>query len=134
MSPEWQDYAWNVDRLCATNYNHTLDLTQEVAATAEQRGWPNSKRAAATDRLWAANQAALHDAVIDLGAPPAKPGLLSRWVSNVGRRGELFAASSRAASRRDERAYVALDDRISTLKDRADVMGQRFGLRICTSN
>jgi hypothetical protein len=69
-----------------------------------------------------------------LGKPPDPADLFSRWRANVARRAALRNQAAHAAGEGRWSAYRDFMNRIYPLKDRSDEIGQRFGLRICTSN
>ncbi len=69
-----------------------------------------------------------------MGAPPERKELFSRWRSNVAHRAGLFGDAATAASRGDFTKEKTILHRIYALKSKSDMLGQHFGLRICTSN
>ena len=134
MSEESVNYAMTVDRICASTFNESLSRESAIGDLSEARGWPESREAAAVQRLWAANQATLHDMVEGLGSPPAKAALVNRWLDNVERRGELYAEMADASEAGRITRGNRIWSEITGLKARSDEIGQSFGLRICTSN
>jgi hypothetical protein len=134
MTPEWTEYAAAIDRACALNFNSTLVLQTQVEQRAQRDSWPNAKTLAAIQALWAENQQSLAGDVRALGAPPARPDLLDRWLGNVEQRSDLFAAMAAANRSGEPGAAAAAGRKLHRLKLVADRLGRDFGLRICTSN
>jgi hypothetical protein len=134
MTPEWREFADEVDRICAGTYNHSRGLEAQVERTAGTRNWSDRQEEAATMAVWADQGVQIVHLTSKLGEPPERADLFAKWRSNVSQRAALKARASEAA--RDGRwaVYQRLCDRIARLKERSDVIGQSFGLRICTSN
>jgi hypothetical protein len=57
-----------------------------------------------------------------------------RWLANMRRRIQLEYLRGARLERGDLAADRSLQARIDRMKARGNVTGQRFGLRICTSN
>jgi hypothetical protein len=134
MTPEWEQFAFAIDRACALNFNSTLAKQNAVEYTADAESWRNAETLAAIQELWAANQRALAADVRALGDPPAKAHLLDRWLSNVEQRGELMAFMADSNRHGDAKSARRASKRVSRLKDEANLLGRDYGLRICTSN
>jgi hypothetical protein len=132
MTPEWRAFADQVDRICAYNVNRAMAGQAQIEDAMQGRD--SNEIEAAIHYNWAAGQRATFEMVADLGPPPAKPRLLERWRQNVGFRGELFTRGGDAWLHRSGAGSDAIHDRIHRLKATANELGQRFGLRICTSN
>jgi hypothetical protein len=134
MTPEWRRFADTVDRTCAESWNYLLGVQSQIRRVAELRGWTHTRRSAA---IWGAT-ADEDDRILlttaKMGAPPRRENLFARWRSNVAQRTSLFRQASRAASVGDFDRVAQICSEINRLKSRSDVLGQRFGLRICTSN
>jgi hypothetical protein len=134
MTHEWHKYAAMVDRSCALSYNYMLALKARAAQVAYRDGW-TEERAVATDwRLTSDEDARILRATAVLGQPPTQQRLFASWRGNVRERTRLFLAASRAAAAGDFALAQRICARILRLKNKADQLGQRFGLRICTSN
>jgi hypothetical protein len=134
MSADWEEFAQQVDQACAITYNHSLGLEAQIEAVGTRRGWSNDRIEAMLHYNWARNEAELHRIVSGLGQPPARPALLARWNANVAHRGRLFRDEGDAWMRGEPSRANAIAPRKFALKDEADRLGKRFGLRICTSN
>jgi hypothetical protein len=134
MTPEWRSFADTVDRICALSFNYALADQARTERLAEARGWSNPAAEAAVVRVWAREDLRIHKATARIGAPPERPDLFQRWRANVAVRTGLFFDAGRAASRGDFARESRILDHLDPLKAQADKIGQRFGLRICTSN
>lgn len=132
MTPEWRDFAYRVDRACATNFN--AGLTQLASLEADASGMSDNQFEATYRFIQAEHQQRTHDEIAALGPPPAKTGLFRRWLHNVGRRAELMRTVGEAWLDGDQRLAGVRSLRITALKIDADWLGQHFGLRICPSN
>jgi hypothetical protein len=134
MTHEWHKYAAMVDRVCALSWNY-MRLTQARAAqVAYENHWTERRSAAALWRLTADEDARILQATAILGQPPQEQALFASWRANVATRTKLFRRASRAAAAADFALAQRICARIARLKTAADRLGQRFGLRICTSN
>jgi hypothetical protein len=134
MTPEWRAYAANVDRTCAVSFNYALALQARTNHVARAEGWSQPRWEEAVVRLWSQEDGRIHRATARMGPPPARPVLFARWRRNVARRTALFAQASRVSGQGRFDAESRILHRIDRLKARSDRIGQRFGLRICTSN
>lgn len=134
MTPEWREFADAVDRICATSYNEALGIEAQVDHAAKARGWSDGRAEAARLGVWNNQASTILHSTDKLGQPPERPELFSRWRANVGQRAVLREQAAQAAARGRWGAYRGFINRIYPLKDRSDEIGQRFGLRICTSN
>jgi hypothetical protein len=134
MTPEWRAFAANVDRTCAVSFNYALALQARTRQVAGAQGWSAPRAEAAVTRLWGQEDARILRVTARLGPPPARPLLFSRWRANVRLRSHLFFEASRAGGLGQDEAESRILHRIFALKHQSDRLGQRFGLRICTSN
>jgi hypothetical protein len=134
ITPEWRDFADTVDRICALSFNYALADQARTQQVARARGWSGPEAEAAVVRIWAEQTSRIVKATARLGSPPARPALYQRWRANVGHRSDLFYSASAAAQRGDAQRESRILAQIHRLKGRSDKLGQRFGLRICTSN
>jgi hypothetical protein len=85
-------------------------------------------------RLWSTQGTLILRATAELGRPPAEAALFKRWRANVATRRAVRNAAADEGERGGTPRFYALLDRLDQLKERSDEIGQRFGLRICTSN
>ena len=134
MTPEWRSFAATVDRTCALSFNYAQALVARTNEKATLRGWSEPRAESAVVRLWAQEDARILRATARMGPPPERPVLFARWRANVRTRTGLFFDASRVAGRGDFEAESGILHRILRLKGKSDELGQRFGLRICTSN
>jgi hypothetical protein len=122
MSDEWRDFADKVDQTCARNFNAMqVDLAN---TSTDSDGW----------HVQYLHELATYREVQALGEPPARPGLLHRWLANVRHRAELMETISQALATGDQTRAKMAEERIPAAKIDANWIGQHFGLRICTSN
>jgi hypothetical protein len=122
MTPEWRDFADEVDHACARNFNA---MQEELAtATTDSEGW----------HIQYLHQSQTYRDVLALGEPPARQDLFHRWLTNVGQRARMMEAVSQALARGDRTQAEVTVERINAAKIDANWLGQHFGLRICTSN
>jgi hypothetical protein len=134
MTPKWRKFADAVDRICALTYNYTLAREARLRRLAERGGWGDARWEAARLRLWSTQGTLILRATAQLGSPPAEPMLFKRWRANVATRRAVRNAAANAGEGGGTPQFYALLDRLNRLKDEGDRIGQRFGLRICTSN
>jgi hypothetical protein len=134
MTPEWRGFADTVDRICALSFNYAVAENARTEQRARAYGWSNPKAEAAVVRNWAEEDLRIHKATVQIGKPPARPALFQRWRANVAARTALFFDASAAAGRGQFDEESRILDQIARLKVKSDDLGQRFGLRICTSN
>jgi hypothetical protein len=134
MTPEWRRFADTVDRICGLTYNYMQAQEARTWREARVRGWSRAQAIAADWRVVAAQGTQILQATARLGKPPAEVALFRSWRANVALRRDLKLRASAAASRGDWRGVEGISSRIEALKNRSDELGQRFGLRICTSN
>jgi hypothetical protein len=134
MTAEWREFAATIDRVCATTYNYALAGEEQVHRAAVLGNWGEAKAEAARVAIWSHQGPQIQLAAAKLGSPPQKAGLFERWIANVMARSALYRRASRAAARGDFGREAEICDRIQRLKLASDRLGQRFGLRICTSN
>jgi hypothetical protein len=134
MTPEWREFAFQVDRICGESYNDAVATEAQVDQIAEVRGWSDGQAEEAGLAVWNHQARTILRSTEALGAPPERPDLFSRWRSNVARRAALRNQAAEAAGQGRWGAYRDFMNRIYPLKDRSDEIGQSFGLRICTSN
>jgi hypothetical protein len=134
MTPEWHKYAAMVDRICALSWNYMRAVEARAARQAVAARWTQSRAAAASWRFSSDEDARIHQATSVLGQPPAEQPLFASWRANVARRSALFERASQAAEAGKWDVVQRICREITRLKAQADEMGQRFGLRICTSN
>ncbi len=134
MTPAWRQFAARVDATCAISFNYALVEQAQAREAARSQGWSAPRAEEAVTRVWGQEDARILRATARMGSPPVRPLLFARWRANVRLRSRLFFEASRAGGlAQDERESLILH-RIFQLKDRSDRIGQRFGLRICTSN
>ena len=134
MTPEWRDFADTVDRICGLTYNYARAQEARTWHEARVRGWSRAQAIAINWRVFAAQGMQILQATARLGKPPAETALFERWRANVALRRDLNLRAAAAASRGDWKEVEGINSRIGHLKNRSDELGQRFGLRICTSN
>lgn len=134
MTPRWRAFADEVDRTCATNFNYGQLRIDQLWREARVRGVSERKTNVGAWELQAQAQTATYRGIRALGTPPAKPGLFARWRDNVGLRGRLMHRVSESLAAADLATADEISGRILRLKVTANRLGQRFGLRICTSN
>jgi hypothetical protein len=134
MTPEWRDFANEVDHACARNYNAMLGAVDRVWDAADAAGWSDERAQSLEAHVESIHQTETYEDIVALGAPPARPQLFQRWLANVGRRAQLTEDVSRAWARSDKQAAWVGEYRMDGLKVDANWLGQHFGLRICTSN
>jgi hypothetical protein len=134
MTPAWREYAATIDRVCAATYNYALGQLARADRRAELRNWRTARIEAAQNEIWSQQGPRIQLAARRLGAPPRRAGLFQRWLANVMTRSALFSRASHAATQAEWQRYSEICDRIGRLKDESDRLGQRFGLRVCTSN
>jgi hypothetical protein len=134
MTPEWRSFADTVDRICALSFNYAMVDQARTERIARARRWSNPAAEAAVVRVWAREDLRIHEATARIGKPPERPVLFGRWRANVADRTGMFFSAAASASRGDFAAERRWLNRITALKQKSDEIGQRFGLRICTSN
>lgn len=134
MTRAWHTYAAMVDRVCALSWNYMRIVQARAGQVAYERHWSEQRAAATMWSTTADEDARILKATEILGQPPMQQGLFARWRANVARRTALFRQASRAARVGNFRRVQRICARINRLKAQADRLGQRFGLRICTSN
>lgn len=134
MTPEWRRFADGIDRLCAQSFNFAIAVDARTQELAKLRGWSRARTEAAVVKVWAEQVATISLGATRAGAPPRRQRLFDRWRSNVAQRAALFNRASEEAGAGNFAVESRLLDRIHRLKARSDELGQRFGLRICTSN
>lgn len=134
MTPQWREFADSVDRICATSYNAALGIEAQVKHVAAVRGWSDRRAEEARLKVWNDQALTILRSIEALGKPPERPDLFGRWRANVARRLALRNDAAQAASEGRWGAYRDRMNGINPLKDRSDAIGERFGLRICTSN
>jgi hypothetical protein len=134
MTPEWRKFADAVDRICALSYNYTLVREARLRRVADRRGWSDPTWEVARLRLWSTQGTLILRATARLGKPPARPALFRRWRANVATRRAVRNATADAGVGGGNPRFYRLLHKLDSLKDAGDRIGQRFGLRICTSN
>jgi hypothetical protein len=134
MTPRWRAFADSVDRVCAVDFNSAMAAQEQLEQLADAQGWNDRKAEAAIEHEWGEWQERTHSLTGQLGPPPAKPRLFAKWRANVGVRARLFHRAADAWLNGSGAEYNRVWARIDALKLRADRLGVRFGLRICTSN
>lgn len=134
MTPEWRKYAAMVDRVCALSWNYMRAVQARAARHAFAAGWTQTRAAAATWQFSSDEDARILEATGLLGEAPAQQSLFASWRANVARRSALFQRASEAAAAGKFDVVQRICREITRLKTQADELGQRFGLRICTSN
>jgi hypothetical protein len=134
MTSEWHKYAGMVDRTCALSWNYMRLMQYRAGQVASANHWTERRAAGAMWRLDGDEDARIHQATAILGQPPQEQALFASWRANVATRSNLFYRAGRAAAAGNFALAQRICARISRLKVVADRLGQRFGLRICTSN
>jgi hypothetical protein len=134
MTPEWREFTHAVDRICGLSYNYALAEDDRIQNRALTEHWSNPKTEAASVYVWFREDARIVAGTTELGQPPDKAALYERWRHNVATRTLLFRKAGDAARRGDFAGESRIFNRIHRLKTDADALGQRFGLKICTSN
>ena len=134
MTPQWRAFADSVDRICATSYNRSLGIDAHLRQVASLRGWSERRLEQALLGVWNDQARTILRSTEALGEPPRRADLFARWRANVAKRAVLRRRAAQAVGQGHWPAYRAFMNRLSPLKDRSDEIGQRFGLRICTSN
>jgi hypothetical protein len=134
MTPEWREFADEVDRTCAVSFNYALGAEAQTRRVAKAQGWSYAHAEAAIVSVWADEDMRILLATAKMGEPPRRADLFARWRSNVAHRTQLFRQASQVSRVGDFSAEKRIFDEIDRLKKRSDELGQRFGLRICTSN
>jgi hypothetical protein len=134
MTPEWRDFADEVDHVCARNLNATQSDVDGVRDQSDDEGWSGATTSSAEWHVQAVHQAETQREVLALGRPPAQPELFQEWATSVGRRAQLMEDVSQAWGREDRNVAEVGRLRLEGMKIDANWVGQHFGLRICTSN
>jgi hypothetical protein len=134
MTPEWRDFAEQVDRACASNFNAGQSELANLDEEIQERGLTEDEGEAEYRFIQAKHQQDTYDEIAGFGEPPARPELFHQWLENVGTRAHLMRAIGQAWLAGDERLIAVRNLRLDALKIDADWLGQHFGLRICTSN
>ena len=134
MTPEWHKYAAMVDRVCALSWNYMRAVQARAGRQAFAARWTQTRAAAAMWQFDSDEDARILQATTVLGKPPAQQFLFASWRANVARRSALFQRASKAAAAGNFDLVQRICRKITRLKTQADELGQRFGLRICTSN
>lgn len=134
MTPEWHTYAAMVDRICALSWNYMRAVQARAARHAFAARWTQTRAAAAMWQFSSDEDARILQATGVLGQAPAQQFLFDSWRANVARRSALFQRASEAAAAGNFDLAQRICRKIARLKIQADELGQRFGLRICTSN
>jgi len=130
VSPARRRFIRRVDGTCVRTYNDG----QAAQAAYAQRVAGRADAQALVTRFYVRWHTGQYRAVRTLGEPSEARLAYRRWLDNMGERVRLEAryAPLMRAGRAAEAQAVA--QQVSTLKARGDVLGQRFGLRLCTSN
>jgi hypothetical protein len=134
MTSDWKTFAVSVDETCASVFNASNAASAMADQKAARRGVPGYKR---DSMRWAYTANAMereYRVVKAMGDPPAKAGLFHRWLRIAGERARLMRTMTTASANRDGALESRTYTRITQLKKKANQLGQRFGLRICTSN
>lgn len=134
MTPEWRRFADSVDRICAMSFNRIQTLAEVTGRVGRARGWTRAERGSAVTAVWSKQGPIILRATAKLGTPPKRPDLFRRWRANVAHRAALFHQLSQAAGARRFGEERRINRELERLKQKSDVIGQNFGLRICTSN
>lgn len=134
MSPKWREFAAQVDRICAVTYNQMMASMGQVEVLGKRRGWSEERVEEARMQISANQGPQIVHFTEQLGKPPGRADLFYRWRAMVARRAAIRDRAATAAGDGEWREYHRLCDRNILLKERGDVIGQRYGLQICTSN
>jgi hypothetical protein len=130
VSPARRRFIARADRTCVRSYNRgqatQARYARHVAAMPDAR-----ERVTSFYVRWHTGQ---YRALRALGRPPEARLAYRRWLDNFGARVRLEAryVPLMRAGRAAEAQSLA--EQVSALKARGDLLGQRFGLQLCTSN
>jgi hypothetical protein len=116
------------DDTCARTFKAIRNAGEGILAVL---GDP-ARELAAYDRYVDAHEAQLI-ALERLGPPPDGDRLYERWLENLRTRIRLERAQLRAGAAGDYERMHAMFARIGSLMIQGNGIGQRFGLRVCTS-
>jgi hypothetical protein len=135
MTPEWRAFADRVDRICAITFNQARVEEARTRASAQAKGWARTRLWSALDDIDASQEQAIVKDTGALGSAPRAGDIFGQWRGYVAQKAKLYEAAGAAAAQGRFEEENRLLDRIGQIKDSVqDPVGQRFGLRICTSN
>jgi hypothetical protein len=134
MTSDWKAFAERVDYTCASVFNASEAARIQADRKAASQGVPGYKRSSIGWTYMANAQEREYQLVKAMGDPPEKAALFHRWLENAGERAQLMRTMSEAWANQDGPLESRTNARITQLKVKANHLGQRFGLRICTSN
>ena len=129
VSPARRRFIQLTDRTCAVTSAGTVAAAREAHAA---EGDP--ARLIDAYRGYVVAHTAQLRAIESLGAPPDGVAAHGRWLANFRKRVRMERSFPRLLAARRFGEVRALQARIRRLKMAGNTMGQRFGLRICTSN
>jgi hypothetical protein len=122
-------FIQRTDQTCAITYGAT-----NAAARAMRRAQGDPERRADAYRAYLEAHTSQLRAIEALGSPPDGVASHRRWLDNFRERVRLEGELLRRLERGALEEADAIDARIGRLKMAGNTRGQRFGLRICTSN
>jgi hypothetical protein len=129
VSAERSAFIEATDATCERTFRAMREAGEGIVAVL---GDP-ARELAAYDRYVDAHEAQLRS-LERLGEPPDGARLHSRWIENLRTRIRLERAQVRAGAAGEFDRARATFARIGRLMVRGNELGQRFGLRVCTSN
>jgi hypothetical protein len=130
VSPARRRFIDRVDGTCARTYNRG----QAAQAAFERRvaGRPDAQERAT--RFYVRWHTGQYRALRALGRPPQARLAYRRWLGNMGARVRLEARYAPLLRAGRSAEAQAVTEQVGALKARGNALGQRFGLRVCTSN
>jgi hypothetical protein len=129
VSPDRARFIQRTDHTCARTYRSARAAFEAAAAAVGDPARQLLAYAAYVDA-----HAAQLRALEQPGPPPDGTELHARWIGNMRKRIGLERAILRFAKGGDRDRVSAIHRRLVQLKMAGNVVGQRFGLQICTSN
>jgi hypothetical protein len=130
VSPARRRFIARADRTCVRTYNRGQAEQAEYARRLAGRSDTRER----VTRFYVRWHTGQYHALRALGRPPEARLAYRRWLDNFGARVRLEAryVPLMRAGRAAEAQSLA--QQVSTLKARGNLLGQRFGLQLCTSN
>ena len=129
-SPARRRFIARADRICVGKYNR--GHARQAAYARRVAGLPDARERVTSFYVrWHTGQ---YRALRALGRPPEARLAYRRWLDNFGTRVRLearYVPLMRAGRAAEAQALTAA---VGTLKTRGNLLGQRFGLQLCTSN
>ena len=130
VSPARRRFIARADQTCVRTYNRGR---ADEAAYARRVALRPDARELVT-RFYVRWHTGQYRALRALGKPPEARLAYRRWLDNLGARVRLearYAPLMRAGRAAEAQATL---EQVNGLKARGNMLGQRFGLRLCTSN